>query len=718
MQLDLDTKVHPSHRSSISRSSLAIDIVAVVSLVLIGLWAGGKIDTPISPAPVLSERWSYYSFSDFLTMLAGKRFYEEGFAQNYLLANMTVGYKEFARGWYYYQDPQMVANSAIYYMHHGALDSITNGLLRHVGLSRLSDFYKVAALFSVLSLLFWYGTAVQLFRRPVAIVSLLFIGTAYAFTRLMETIAYYSYDLFFAFGAMFLFTLADTPRFKGKRVGTTLLAGTWLFSFLQSRNSLEWILFLQIFFCGYYVIFYGRTASSKWRHMLFLFSAPLLGFALQFGQIAWILGGAHAALSDLKMAFLRRTVEFGLAEEVGFRTYTIPQGLDYIRPFLMNRLLLGWTAALAVLAIPITVLKFRTSDNVRKEAIIRQAKLVLLVGIAGAAYLALFFQNTVSGIPYVIRLLLPFVALLFASSIVVLTKAAYSLASSKWNLARQVLCVLLLLSALGPVSIIVKETVQKFDPSYHNLAYTDNGRKIGRWEFEYLGRHPNQVVALGNYIQENTSYGDIIITDIDTGATGHPRYPHPAYEYLSDRRFEKFNGLPGLLARWRDLQEIRNHLTGDNPAKHVKFYLLVEDAKSDTSILAYMSNLGVTPTRFGLTTAGPSAFLRQPSADLANGAKVYHRVLSWQFGVDGKANVLPRGTNLTNDAEMFTIPDSDLAYILKYGQGAIRPLGTGYGLSDRDFYDVLGYINQVLRAGSTDQGLTIAYTLYPLDPLP
>jgi len=701
----------------IGRRNLAIDVIAVIFVLLLGLWAWGKIETPASTSPALAERWGYYCFSDYSTMLGGKRFYEEGFAQNYFLAAQTVGYKEFARSLHYYQVPQIVPNSAIYYTHHGSLDSIINGLLRHIGLTQLTDFYKVAAFLSLLGLLFWYGAAVQLFRRPVALVSLLFIGTAYPFTRTMETIAYYSYDLFWVFGAIFLFILADRSRFKGRRIGMLLLFGAWLFTFLQSRNSLEWILFLQIFFIGYYLVFYGRAARSKWRHMLFFLSAPILGFAIHFGQVAWCLGGIDNAFTDFKAAFLRRTVEFELAEEVGFRHYTIGEGIRYITPFLLNRLMLVWVVALSALAIPAVIAKFRSSDDVGKQDILRQLKLILLFGVAGVAYLIPFFQNTVTTIPYIIRILLPFLALLFAFSSVALVRLAYRLVSSKWKLAVRLSCLILLLLALVPVVTIAKERVEKFDMSYHMFAYPDDGTNVGRWDFEYLGRHPNQIVALAEYIEENTSYGDIIITDIDTGETGHPRYPHAAYEYLSNRRFEKFQGLEDFLARFDDLGEIRSTLPEDNPAKNVKFYLLVEDAKSDGNVLGYVNDLGISPTHFSLTTAGPTPSLREPRADIVNGSKVYHRVLSWQFGPDGTANVLPRGTNLTNDAEMFMIPDSDLVYILKHGQRFIRPLGNGYGLTDKDFYDVVGYINQVLRGGYTPQGLTISYTLYELEHL-
>ena len=60
------------------RVKLAIDIIALVSVLLLGVWAWDKIETPVSPSPALAERWGYYSFSDYSIRLGGERFYEEG----------------------------------------------------------------------------------------------------------------------------------------------------------------------------------------------------------------------------------------------------------------------------------------------------------------------------------------------------------------------------------------------------------------------------------------------------------------------------------------------------------------------------------------------------------------------------------------------------------------------------------------------------------------
>ena len=239
-------------KTYLDKRNLVIDIIGLVFILSLGVWTWNKIDMPVSQPPDIAERWSYYSFSDDLTMLAGKRFHEEGFVRNYFLANSTTGHKEFARGWYYYQFPQVAPNSATHYTHHGSTDAIINGILRHAGLSQYTDFYKVAALFGLIALIFWYAMTLQLFGRLVALISMVFIGTSYVYTRLMETIAYYSYDPFWAFGSMFLFILANRSHSDRKWSKTLLFLGAWLFTFLQARSSLEWIMFLQIFFWGYY----------------------------------------------------------------------------------------------------------------------------------------------------------------------------------------------------------------------------------------------------------------------------------------------------------------------------------------------------------------------------------------------------------------------------------------------------------------------------------
>ena len=100
-------------------------LVVAVFLVLLMVWSFVKIDRPAYENPEGGDTLSYTPFSDYLTLLAARQFHEEGFTENYFLANMTVGYPEFARGWYAYQTPlPEVPNASIYYTHYGSFDAL------------------------------------------------------------------------------------------------------------------------------------------------------------------------------------------------------------------------------------------------------------------------------------------------------------------------------------------------------------------------------------------------------------------------------------------------------------------------------------------------------------------------------------------------------------------------------------------------------------------
>ena len=111
--------------------------------------------------------------------MGGKHFHEEGFAEHYFLSNMTVGYPEFARGWYAYQTPLTeVPNARIYYTHYGSYDAIMLGLLLKTGITELPDLYKVMTIFSIIALALWYILAFRLFGHVIGLISLIIMGTS------------------------------------------------------------------------------------------------------------------------------------------------------------------------------------------------------------------------------------------------------------------------------------------------------------------------------------------------------------------------------------------------------------------------------------------------------------------------------------------------------------------------------------------------------------
>lgn len=556
------------------------DVLAFIFIIWLFAWTLHKIELPTSPPPLSGDRWGNMSFSDYLTMMGGLRFHQDGFISNYLLSNMTVGFKEFARGWYYYQVPQMVANSAVYYTHYGSLDSVINGVLRNLGVTDLLLFYKIAAFLSSVSLLLWYASASMMFNRMISLVSLVFMGTSAIFLRLMETIASYSYDFFFAFGALFSFLLAEL-KLKTTKSKNIAYGFAWLLVFLQASNSIEFIIWLGVFFIGYIWITRERLAKG-WKIILIMASAPIFGVGLHFVQVAWALGGFQNAITDLIAALARRTTGFELAIEEPFRQFNITEFPIFIETQLRQLVhieFIGISLLLGLTGWAYWRMKPSLTTGAAKQ-LWNQWKLLIVFLLGAVIFFILLVQATVTATSVVFRLILPFAGLLFGYSIMVIV--AYCLLSKDAKWVRILSCALLLVGLVPP--IVGQYSEKPFDFSWHQQSWV------------YYGRRTEEVEVLCTLIRNSTSYGDIIITNIDTGQTGHPAYPHPAYEYLSQRRIEVARNSTQVVAAVKTLEEIRSKLDTTDPASKVNFFLLIDKKDNDGRFGLLATNIGKLQT--------------------------------------------------------------------------------------------------------------------------
>jgi hypothetical protein len=555
------------------------DLRAGIFLLFLLVWSFGKINFAPTPDAMLQERWSMASFSDFLTQLAGQRFHETGFFSNYLLSNMTVGYPEFSRGWYFYQVPPVSQNSAVYYTHYGSFDAVVNGIARHLGLTGIYNFYRLIAVFSVVSLGLWYCAARSIFGRAVGLVSLLFAGTAVIYLRFIESNASYSWDLVLAFAAAFFFRWA-VVRPRPRRTGAAAFAAAWLLALLQALNSPEWALWLQFFFLGCILAFrgnplpvafrwYDASAGRRWRGFkpvwssharlwLSMLSAPALAFFLRLAQNAWCLGGIGPMFADLTAAIQRRSIGFGMAVESPVRG----MGLTDVIPAINSHL--STTAHLSLVELSLLVLLAAVGflflrQDAGFKARYRPQLVVSAALLCGAvSFWMALPQATVTSPDTTLRLILPFAGVLFG----VTGMLGYEVLRTR----RQYLFRGLFAAAF---------LVLAFSLLFQRLAATPFD--VPRWHVQgppYTGLQPAGIHAVSQFIREKTAYGDIIITGIDTGQTGHPSYPHPSWEYYSQRRVEVVKSAREAADRIRDFEATRRSLDSSNPASRVNYYLL------------------------------------------------------------------------------------------------------------------------------------------------
>ena len=361
-------------------------LLALLFLVSILIWTFAKIDQPAYTQPDGGRNLSFTPFNDYLILMGGEHFYEEGYAKNYFLSNMTVGYPEFARGWYAYQTPLTdVPNARIYYTHYGSYDAIMLGLLLNMGITELPDLYKVMTIFSIIALALWYMSATRLFGSVIALISLLFMGTSLVFLRFIDNVSVYTYDVLLAFGAALLFILVERKKDMSKLRRWVAYGGVWILAFLLAGNSPEFVPWLILVLIGYLWAGLGKQVWRRWKTAALLVVAPALAQLIHFFQVSVALGGMRNTFIDFAAALTRRTAGFGLAEETGYREYTLSRALLKIEGDLWSTLRIEFIGLVALLALSwwLTDRLSRNCSTEVREQLWYRFKLLLVFFVAG-----------------------------------------------------------------------------------------------------------------------------------------------------------------------------------------------------------------------------------------------------------------------------------------------------------------------------------------------
>jgi hypothetical protein len=157
------------------------------------------------------------------------------------------------------------------------------------------------------------------------------------------------------------------------------LAACWACTFIQSLVSFEFILFLQIFYFGYFWLFRPKLTRS------FLFAlpfAPLAGVGLHLFQNFLAIG--PAAIGDLAEAFRTRTQ--GLSSEASFR---IPKYLEVLVLRIFR-----WYGLLPVALVSCLCLYPFMGKTMKTPEDTRTIKVLLLLFVSGAAWFIVFMEHS------------------------------------------------------------------------------------------------------------------------------------------------------------------------------------------------------------------------------------------------------------------------------------------------------------------------------------
>jgi hypothetical protein len=324
---------------------------------------------------------------------------------------------------------------------------------------------------------------------------------------------------------------------------------------------------------------------QRWRSAVLIITAPVVGQAVHFIQVAVGLGGIGNAFVDFSSALMRRTTGFRLAEEIDYRGYTVGEALRKIESDLWHNMRFEIVILAALLAVSGWLAwRLRRGNRADTSAgLWPQWRLLLVFFLAGVAFWVLMLQSTVSQAGSAYRPALPFFGL--AAGYCVINVYRYLRLNSE-KLAVRLLVLL-------AVVIIVAPTLQD-RLSGRPFRFTGSDQRLDMYD----GIYPAEIKMLGGFLRGSTEYGDIIITNLRVAETGHPRYPFPGYEYESGRRVEYTKDIGQAVTAIIEFTDIRGGMAADNPASRVAFYLLVDDGSIGGDYGRFAQSVGGPATTF------------------------------------------------------------------------------------------------------------------------
>ncbi len=236
------------------------------------------------------DRWSAFSFGDAYILQGGRNLAEDGFAADAFLGRYTPG-------------PKQTAIDQTFYTHYPNIHTIISGLVQKAGVSidnRL-PLKLLGICLSLLGLVFFYFALKKVFTDSVAFLICVFTGVSPAFLLYVDSFTSPTYDFFFRNGFIACFLIYELS--ENRRAW--IFAFGLIFLFLQSLNSFDYILFLQIFAWGFYLFNHSRFS---WQKVALIAGFPLFGCMLHFAQVAAFFGSVADAVADFTGIFLQRSV--------------------------------------------------------------------------------------------------------------------------------------------------------------------------------------------------------------------------------------------------------------------------------------------------------------------------------------------------------------------------------------------------------------------------
>lgn len=559
-----DSSVSPKENLPIAIFGLFLVLYTGLKISVILGWLGSPTDW--------GPWWGRQNFSDHLSLIAGRRFADDGFLSNYFTSNMSVGYAALARAWVVFQVPQLVPNSALYYTHYGSLDSIFAGIFMKFGVTKITTFYVIMHLTTMAALAIWVVALSRVFTPmfgAIAGTAVLVFPTVW-FQSESITAEGLSLILTFIGAAAAMFAFGGNKDNK-QSVARFLVPLAFAACFLTGHNNPITAGTLGASIAAF--VFIG--SGPFWRRVLVLAgvcSGFIFGYASHFAKSAWVLGGWKNWLADMTAALKRRSSEFAGAVEWDFRHFDTSKAFPYLEDRLVELFGYDYPRALLLVAISLILLLF-VLWRTRNWGLHREVTYALLVTLGGLIFPALFLQAAVSQPVDVSKALVPGMSLLIAA--VIVTGGRVVLARP-WPPMVRTLSIVLCILAVQPVVVFATKLPGYVKSQIHPPS-------------DYMGGAPAEIQAVTDFVRESTKYGDIVFSQISTGWTGMLEYPHPAWEYLTNRRIEPAMSLAMFEDRLGEIEIVRAELPFEHPARSARVFLLLDRLLEDQTFLGKLA---------------------------------------------------------------------------------------------------------------------------------
>lgn len=483
-------------------------------------------------------RWSGWGPGDAHSLSAATHFSEEGFIENYFLTYFHPGYmgavNPSSAQYNWWWDG--------YYTHSPSLYAVINGVILELGGNRYAA-QAFSIFLSCIALFLWYIFAAYFFNRRVALISTAVTGLSVVFLEHFDGLARQTYDVFFVFGAMALFTAIEHGGLwaERKRLRRLAFATVWALVLLQSLNSPEYIMFLPPFFLGYY--FLKKATRVSYKKILLFISAPVVGLSLHFLQIAWLFGSFTAAWADVWGLITHRVTGTAMTARLGAGGTEGFQPLGELR--LMDaQFAAGLGVGLFALFLLIIMLRFvETYESPRHFIKIRRefspTNIVIWLTICMLPWRIVFFEgpeiyHPAHALPTLSLMLALLIYFYFSTAVRAFRSIFKRWLSKPYDLASKFLTGT---AKFGTATIIVLIPIFFF--TSNSISYLCEYPNAISNERTWLTFSPLEKVKEGTEIAQKikgeTAYGDIIFHNLgNEWVFGAETFP--LYEWYSGRR--------------------------------------------------------------------------------------------------------------------------------------------------------------------------------------